>query len=244
MPDKRTHRGPAPEDAVLFAKRRIAPLQQAVHDLNWLLSRGYADKSSLKLVGDRYRLTKRQQIAVMRCACSDAQRDQRAETELSPDDICGQSVVVDGYNILITVEAALSGAILIKGADGCIRDLASIHGTYRKVQETLPALSYIAAALNRLEIAETLWLLDSPVSNSGRLKQLMLDFAVQNALNWNVELVLNPDNLLATSEKVAITSDSAILNRCQRWFNFIPRVLPELPIPPKTLWLIDLSGHL
>ena len=40
-------------------------------DFSWLLTRGYAEKGALKLVGDRFSLTERQRLAVMRSACSD-----------------------------------------------------------------------------------------------------------------------------------------------------------------------------
>jgi hypothetical protein len=56
MPDRRTHRGPHPEDERLFAADGLPILRQAVADLCWLLSRGYAPESSLKLVGDCYDL--------------------------------------------------------------------------------------------------------------------------------------------------------------------------------------------
>ena len=71
MPDQRKHRGPHPEDARLFAPALAPTLQKAAADLDWLLSRGYPHKSSLKLVGDRDTLVSRQRIAVGRCACGD-----------------------------------------------------------------------------------------------------------------------------------------------------------------------------
>lgn len=242
MPDTRSHRGPGPEDATLFAPERIETLHHAVSDLNWLLGRGYADKSSVKLVGDRYSLTARQRVAVMRCACSDQKRQRRAEKEVYPEALRGQPVIVDGYNVLITIEAALSGGVLMAGADACIRDLASIHGTYRKVEETLGALETIAEAFMRLGVKEVVWLLDTPVSNSGRLKQLIVEWARQKGLNWIVELAQNPDKILILSERVVISSDSVVLDECGRWFNFVSNAIEE-PASFKTgLWLVDLSG--
>ncbi len=242
MPDKRSHRGPDPQDAKLFAKQHLGRLQEAVFDMNWLLSRGYAEKSGLKLVGDRYRLTERQRTAVMRCACSQQQRRKRKHSEVSAKDLSGRPVALDGYNVLITVEAALSGAVLFKGADGCIRDLAGIHGTYRKVEETLPAIGCIKEALERLGVQDVLWLLDSPVSNSGRLKQLIGEWADRDNLKWQVQLAQNPDKALITTDRIILSSDSAVLDRCGHWFNFIAYVLCELPGPPARPWLIDLSG--
>jgi hypothetical protein len=76
MPDTRKHRGPGPQDLAWFSDESIPQLRTAVHDLSWLLSREYAEASSLKLVGDRYRLVERQRIAVRRSACSDSARPQ------------------------------------------------------------------------------------------------------------------------------------------------------------------------
>jgi hypothetical protein len=241
MSDKRSHRGPAPGDVDLFGPTAFSLLCQAVSDMNWLLTRGYAEKSGLKLVGDRYCLTERQRIAIMRSACSDQQYRRRTASESTPQDLPDNPVIVDGYNVLITTEAALSGAVLLKGTDNCIRDLSGIHGTYHRVQETLPALDRIAQTFKHLRISDVLWLLDSPVSNSGRLKQLILDHSARENLLWQVELSQCPDKLLIDSDKIVITSDSAVLDRCRRWFNFMPSLLSTLTDSAKTPWLINLS---
>lgn len=187
--------------------------------MSWLLSRCYADKSVLKLVGDHYNLTYRQRIAVMRSACSDTQFQQRQAALIRPENSRKESLILDGYNLLITTEAALGGGVLLVGRDGCIRDLASIHGTYRKVEETLPAIGVIADTLNRLGAADVTWLLDKPVSNSGRLKKIIVQFAEEHHLAWSVELVQNPDTTLIESGRIIATSDSVVLDGCQKWLN-------------------------
>ena len=133
MPDKRVHRGPHPADDKLFADDKIGDLRAALIDFSLLRTKGYAEKSALKLVGDKFSLTERQRLAIMRSACSDQQLASRKQREVKIADLFGQSIAIDGYNILITIEAAMSGGVIFKGRDGCFRDLASIHGTYRKV---------------------------------------------------------------------------------------------------------------
>lgn len=64
MPDTRSHRGPAPEDARLFARPMWPRLRQATRDLGWLLDHGYALNSAAELVGNRHTLTTRQRQAV------------------------------------------------------------------------------------------------------------------------------------------------------------------------------------
>ncbi|MHC4664902.1 MAG: DUF434 domain-containing protein [Planctomycetota bacterium] len=238
MPDKRTHRGPHPQDEKLFAPRTIENLRTAIADFSLLLTKGYAEKSSLKLVGDRFALTERQRLAVMRSACSDQQLASRSGRRVEIETLAGSHLVIDGYNLLITIEAAMSGGLVLKCRDGCLRDLASIHGTYRKVTETIPAVHLIGQFLDQIGIAYAKWLLDSPVSNSGRLKTLIAELAGQNNWNWEIELLPSPDFELARTDLTVVTSDSAVLDRCKTWVN-LARAVIEQELPRARL--VDLS---
>jgi len=227
MPDKRSHRGPHPADEKLFAPEATSDLRSALADYSLLLTKGYAEKSALKLVCDKFSLTERQRLAVMRSACSDRQLASRSEHRIEAKNLAGQSVAVDGYNVLITVEAAMSGGVIFAGRDGCFRDLASIHGTYRKVTETIPALRMIGEFLQEIAAGKALWLLDSPVSNSGRLKTLIGELARKNNWNWEIELLLSPDAELKKTNLVVASSDSVILDGCKKWLNLATEIITK-----------------
>ncbi len=236
MPDKRTHRGPHPADEKLFAAGAISNLRTAVADFSLLLTKGYAEKSALKLVGDRFSLTERQRLAVMRSACSDAQLASRRQRCIAIENLASQSIAIDGYNVLITVEAAMSGGVIFKGRDGCFRDLASIHGTYRKVTETIPAVELIGQFLREVGAGKALWLLDSPVSNSGRLKTLIGELAIENNWDWEIELLLSPDAELKKGDLIVGSSDSVVLDGCKRWVNLATEIIKQkLP----SAWIIE-----
>lgn len=239
VPDRRRHRGPHPEDRNLFAPERLPDLCAAVRDLSWLLSHGYATASALKLVGDRYSLVARQRLAVARCACSDSDRTRRHTHQVSPKQVRGQTVLIDGYNVLTSIEAALSGGVLLLGRDGCIRDMASMHGSYRKVAETVPAIELAGRLLAEWQPAHCLWLLDQPVSNSGRLKILLQDIAASNRWSWQIDLVPDPDAVLKSRDEIVATADSGILNRAARWLNLAREVIEQLP---QVEWLIRLES--
>ena len=238
MPDKRTHRGPHPADAKLFAAAAILDLRSAIADFSLLLTKGYAGKSALKLVGDKFSLIERQRLAIMRSACSDQQLTSRKEREIKVAELGGRPVVIDGYNVLITIEAAMSGACVFKGRDGCFRDLASIHGTYRKVTETIPAVEIIGKFLKEHNAGNCLWLLDSPVSNSGRLKTLIGELAEKNNWDWEIELLPSPDAKLIKGDLTAASSDSVVLDGCKSWVN-LARAIIEEKLPEAHL--VDLS---
>lgn len=193
--------------------------------------------SSLTLVGDRYGLRERQRLAVSRSACSDQNRERRKVHRVVVEQLRNQPVIVDGFNLIITLEAALSKGPLLVGVDKCIRDLSSVRGSYRSVEETGLAISMIGKALQRLAPSSVLWLLDRPVSNSGRLAARIADFAVHSDCSWEVQVVFNPDAMIVASPAVAFTSDASILDRVERWADLKSYLLArEIP----DAWMIDL----
>jgi hypothetical protein len=202
-------------------------LHHAAADLCWLLSRDYVVPSALKLVGDRYQLAVRQRAAVARCACSDAYRAQREVRRVGAERLAGQALWLDGYNVLTTVEVALGGGVILRACDGTYRDIAGMHGTYRKVAETLPALELLGRMTATYRAATWIWYLDRPVSNSGRLQKVMAELAAERGWAWRVECVQNPDEVLATTAEIIVTADSVVLDRCQRWFNLTREVIGQ-----------------
>jgi hypothetical protein len=231
------HRGAHPADRRLFAPQQHEKLQQAVADLSMLISRGYPPVASLKLVGDHFSLKDRQRLAVARAACSDAQRELRNRTCLPLESIKDRKLVIDGFNIIVTIEAALSGGALIRCRDGCIRDMSSVHGSYRSVTETEEAIGLISETLISAGAASALWLLDQPVSNSGRLAQKIRELSADRDWPWSVEVVMNPDKAIrASSDRIAVTSDSNILDGVKEWIN-LGEILVAQHVPEA--WVVD-----
>jgi hypothetical protein len=166
---------------------------------------------------------------------------QRARTRSPCGALAGQPLELDGYNVLTTVEAALAGGVILAACDGTFRDMASMHGSFRRVEETRPALELIGQMTAALGVSGCQWYLDRPVSNSGRLKTLMEEVARGHGWSWSVELVANPDAVLIASEQTIATADSAVLDRCRAWYNlaretvlrFIPGArIVDLAVPP------------
>jgi len=226
MPDARKHRGPGPGDREWFGVEARSGLAEGVADLSWLLSRGYAEASSLKLVGDRRRLVERQRVAVRRSSCSDEALAGRRAKRVELGAMRGRPLRIDGFNLVLTLESALGGGIVLGGRDGCFRDLASVYGTYRRVEETRPALDLTAHWLAEWGIGPCTWLLDAPVSNSGRLAAMIR----ATAPGWCAEVVPDPDALLALPGDPIATADAAVLDRCESWFN-LARALVEAAAP-------------
>jgi hypothetical protein len=235
------HRGVYLNDKALFSGKQLLRLHDAIYELCWLLDRGYARHSAIQLVGDHHQLTLRQRLAISRAACSSASRELRINKCLPIERIKDQQLVIDGFNLIITVETAMAEGLLLRCCDGCIRDIASIHGTYRQVHETRQAIELIGNVLQSFTPESVLWLFDKPVSNSGRLAAMVRDIAKNHRWNWQAELIDNPDQAILGSHKIAITSDSVILDRVGHWVNLGAYLITKYF---HEAWLIDFSDAL
>lgn len=211
------NRGKNSNDDTLFGSKKLQlKFKEAIKDMFYLLSRGYGEKSSLQLVGNKYRLNVRQQQAIQGMSASQQQMEIRQTNEISLHQLHSETIIIDGFNLLIILESALSGAYLFKGLDGAYRDLSGVHGTYKRVQQTENAIHLVGETLKNLKV---IWVFDQPVSNSGRLKTMLREIAEEQDYHWDIILDHNPDKILAQSEHIVVSSDAWILDRAERWLN-------------------------
>jgi len=242
MPDRRRHRGPHPDDTTLFGHAdQVRRLTLAAGDLAWLLGRRYAPAAALTLVGNRYQLHQRQRRALAHAVAAPEVARQRCQRRLVPAELVGQRLQIDTLNQVITIEVALAGGLLLCGHDGAWRDLASVHGTYRTMQETPQALEAIGTYLVPFQLRQAVFLIDAAVSNSGRLAAQLRALAVAHGWPWEAVLVPSADPLLKGTSDVVATSDSAILDQASRWFDLAAAVVRH--IAPDA-WRIDLGTPL
>jgi hypothetical protein len=215
------------DDSLFGSEKQIEKLKLAVQDMQYLLSKNYAEKASSDLVGNHYRL-KTRQIQVIRGASASANQIQnRKSKQLEISDVKNKTIYLDGFNVLILLESLLSEAYIFEGVDGCFRDLSGVHGTYKRVNQTQDSIELVATFFKKSKAEKLVWIFDKPVSNSGRIKQIILDFAKENDLNWKVELEFNPDKFLVENKEIIVSSDAWILDHCKNWFNLIGYLIYE-----------------
>ena len=235
MPHRQQHRGAHPEDRRLFAKERVETLALALEEAEYLLERGYADSSVIDVVGRRHALEARQRLALSRMMCSTSARRARAERQLALEAASDRVLEIDGFNLVIGLEVAISGGPLLRGADGAFRDLAGLRGSYHPVIETDRALELLGELLTPVAPRLVHVLLDRPVSNSGRLRAKIEEHAAGWSFPVEVELVADPDRDLIGRELV-VSGDSLVLDGVVSWVNLLGRAL-EARLPEA--WVVD-----
>jgi hypothetical protein len=192
--------------------------------------------SALKLVGDRHGLDVRQRKAVQRCACTDDERAQRLGRRLHPGELRGRSLAVDAFNCVIVTESVRAGAVVLRGRDGATRDLAGVHGAWRRMHESAEAVRLLGRLLRQMHPSEVHWYVDRPVSNSGRLAEMLREQRSEQP--WLVELVDRVDEQLADCTAVVATADGWVLDRSANWVDLPAAVAGSLG---QDAWLVELG---
>ncbi|NDV97092.1 DUF434 domain-containing protein [Dysgonomonas sp. 521] len=218
-------RGTDKLDTLLFITEKDK-LVNTMADTLFLLRRGYPFESALRFTSSHYQCVARQILMLKRGICTDESLKIKKQKELSFNELEGKTLYIDGFNLIITLEVLLSAGTVFKGRDGCIRDLAGLRGNYSIISETISAVDVIAGFCNASGVSSLLVYLDSPVSNSGKLKNLILEHRAKFNMPVSVELIHNPDvNLYDKS--VVVSSDSIILEHCTHWFNLAACVMDK-----------------
>ena len=209
-------RGYVPEDERNFSPAALEKLRTASRHVEYLINEGYDLKQASTFVGNHFLLSERQRLAVMRSLATEEQLRNRREKER--EDPAGREVWIDGFNTVITLEVLLSGSVLFACMDGTVRDLAALRGTYRIIPETADAVRLLLDVLRERGVRSAFFLLDEPVSNSGRLKALIAEAAAGYPFDTDIRILKEVDRALYGKEYV-VSSDSVILDRCASWVN-------------------------
>lgn len=219
-------RGYSPNDQEEFGSGSLEKLLKAGRDLQYLLNQGYHIKGASVFVGNHYLLSERQRLALARAVSSEESIRLRENREVK-DIPAGSTVNIDGFNTIITLEVALSNSLLLKCMDGTVRDLAALRGTYRLIDKTDTAIVMIGNILEKSRVDKAVFYLDAPVSNSGRLKQRIIELLNRFTFEVQVEVIHNVDAVLEKLDYV-ITGDAIILDRCGSWINLNEKIIGEM----------------
>ena len=194
-------------------------LQEAASDFHYLLNRGYPRKTSLDLVGNRYDLSFDQRHLLRRGIFSDTDAVARRKKKIALQKLRNKRVAIDGHNVLITVEAALSGRPLILSNDGFVRDISGLSGNFRKTAISDKAIHLIFEILKRTEPLHVLFLFDAPISKSGLLACEVREQLQKGHLPGDAQAVKVPEKILLGFAGIVVTSDTVIIDQSREVFD-------------------------
>jgi hypothetical protein len=206
-------------------------LLQAAREYAWMLNNGYPQKSSLKLVGDKFLLTRDKRQILYRgiSAVEPAERRRAMLGKVRKGDL----VLLDTHNVLFTMYNYLLGRPVFISNDGILRDAGETRGRILNGSVFRKAVDLLLQSLGEWNGATLKLFLDEPVSFSGRLATELTERMVQSGIDGEARTVPSPDHLLKNEKSdVICTSDTAILDHYVGRVFDLPRVSLEKSYQP------------
>ncbi len=205
----------------------MCDFNEACSTYRLLREKGYPEHATLKLVGDRHRLSRTQRNCLFRGVIP-AQAALRRRHKLVPArEVAGGVLALDWYNVLITVESYLRGETLFLSDDGVVRDASATHGSYRTSALTVRAMEEIMAMIERLAPSRVEAYLDQPIAFSARMADDLRGRMTALRAEAAVALAQSADFPLKASGGIVASSDSAVLDGCGRAIDLACLVLTE-----------------
>lgn len=189
-----------------------ATLNEAALEYFWMLSRGYPQKSALKLVGDKFELSgELRQVLYRGVAAGQAAQSRRSKIgTVSP----GDKVLIDTYNVLFTVNNYLLGKHVFLSNDGMLRDAGEMRGRIVNKPQFERSVSLMLEVLQEWSGVSCIHYLDEPVSHSGDLSRYLGMEMTRMGIQGDCHVHKNPDRMLIQEKSDAIcSSDSAIIEQ-------------------------------
>jgi hypothetical protein len=191
-------------------------LMEAIEDLRYLLSRGYNRESAVRFVGDKHRVTLGERYVLMRGIFDKAEAESRREKLVKMRDIKGQTVSIDGYNLLITVESMFANKPLIQCDDFVTRDISAVFGKHKITARTMRALRLILKNLKEHSPKEVHFSYDKQVSRSGLLASTTRRMIAEFELKGTAATAQEADVATLKAGGVTVSGDSVVIQKAKK----------------------------
>ena len=184
----------------------------ACRDYFYLLTQGYPERGSLKMAGDRYRLS-RDQRSVLYRGISSEKKSRIRNARLVPNSN-NMHLTIDGYNVLFTILNYRLGRAVFISTDGIVRDAGSLHGKLRDEDIFNECIDDLFTTIVPMNPSRVDIFLDSPVSASQRHHQIISQKLNDFNLTGACSLVHSADQeIRACNTGVLVSSDTVLIEK-------------------------------
>ena len=184
-------------------------IKKAIEDFKYLINRGYKKDVALNFVANHYKLSKEDRLKIIRTTHSDEEINLTKRKLKRLKDFENETIYIDGFNVLIGLEALIKGHEVVLCDDNIYRDFENVYGKYKINNYTDKAIGLLLEVLKRYKVKAIVYL-DAQVSKSGILAKRIRERMKELGIEGDVFCVKNCDYELKHKEVVA-TSDSIII---------------------------------
>ncbi|MEA1991703.1 MAG: DUF434 domain-containing protein [Thermodesulfobacteriota bacterium] len=200
-------------------------LRPAARDFRFLLSRGYPRKSALLFVGNHFQLHQGERDLLYRGVFTREQSMARCAKIVRVGAIKGERLIIDGHNVLITLESAIKRRPLLLADDNFVRDISRIFRRFRPTDRTKAAWTFVEGLLSDYQPCHVTVLLDAPLPKSGELAARIRQWMKHAKIKGDVTTATRPESSLLALEGIKASADSVIIDRSTRVFDLAGHII-------------------
>ncbi len=193
---------------------------EASRDYRYLLDRGYKQKVVLDLITSRYGLSNIERTLLLRCVHSS--RDVELIRGKMVGCVEGYPLIIDGYNVMLTIHSVLEGMNVFLCDDGFVRDLRKSYRKGVELRSLEEVAELLASELPYLSPSKVTIVLDKNVSYSATHANVL-----RNLLGSAAEIILadKADVKVIGEDGVIASSDYVVISRVRKVYDLAGEII-------------------
>lgn len=200
-------------------------LLRPARDIRSLLRWGYPKFATIRFVADHFQLSLEERHILTRIIMAPDKIVSRINKKVNCKDIKGRDLILDGYNVLLTVDSFLKKEPMWFCDDSYIRDTRYYFSKTKQAEDIEEAIEEVLTFLSENPPKSVIFLFDSQISKSGELagllrhelKKYKLSGEARTSKTADFELKTEGENkeknlIVATSDGIIIDSALQVLD--------------------------------
>ncbi len=214
-------------------------LGQAIEDFYYLVNRGYNRDSVLDFVTARYKLSRLERLLIYRAVFDWRVSETRRKKIVSEKELSDAFLLIDGFNVLSTIQSSLYSDILVRGTDKIVRDLSAYMRKIRVSPHLITSLYISLLFIDNFSPKYVLYVFDSQVSKSMLMVRAVSCFTKVMNMLANGRIERNTDKYIITNstDAIVVSSDSVIVDNVDKVYDLGGKVAEIISMET----IIDLS---
>jgi hypothetical protein len=217
-------------------------LLKPARDIRSLLLWGYPKFSTINFVADHSRLSVEERYILTRVIMPPDKIVSRINKRVACKYIRDKDLLLDGYNVLLSVDSLLKKEPLWLCDDGYIRDTRYYFSKTKQAEDIEEPLDLLLKFLSEAHPKSAIFLLDAQISRSGELAGLirrkMKEWEIPGEARTSktADLELKTEGRDPEKDLIVVTSDGIVIDSVLRALDLPACLMEKLGIEPVRLY--------
>jgi hypothetical protein len=217
-------------------------LLKPARDIRSILRLGYPKFSTIRFVADHFQLSLEERRILTRVIMPPDRIVTRINKKVACTDIKDRNLLLDGYNVLLTVDSLLKKELMWFCDDGYIRDTRYYFSKAKQAEDIEEALETVLKFLSEIGPKSVSFLLDAQISRSGELagfiRHKLKEYRISGEAKTSkiVDFELKAEGRNSEKDIVLATSDGIVIDSVPEVLDIPACLMEKMGIEPIKLY--------